>query len=384
MSGAICISDLHLHNYSLFVKPWKFGCNTRLRDQLEVLKAVFITANERNSPIIFLGDLFNDWSSIHTNLHSTVVKALFNYCDLYETHLYILPGNHDETEKGKTDMLTLYGLSGHPLIHLITEPRVININDISCGFIPYTDDVAYFMREAKEFERRKVPVLLSHIDIIGATSSIEGYHAKFGIDPSILSPMFKQVILGHYHKMQTILGNIHYVGSLTQLWPMDERQPRGYATLKKSGVCNEATYSVRQHPIVTGPRFETIHINSLDGLYNGDFLNSQLINTRSKTFLAKYNTIKCPRNLMEEVGKILASKAPELNYVLKPYDFPQNMNVSPFINNQDPFEDKNDHDVSSYLDRVNQNFFAPNNLINFKYNPATLQKYYKYYITETI
>jgi DNA repair exonuclease SbcCD nuclease subunit len=225
----IIFSDIHFKNYPEFASPWEDGCNTRLQSQLEALEYIFRSAEEYGSrALVFLGDFFDDWRSIYTPLHSKVINLLYRLLEQNDAKLWLLPGNHDMINKESTRITTLDAIVGHPNINVVREPSIVDIEEAKCGFIPYTNDYTWWMEQARYMADKEVSVLFSHVDVVGAEASIEGYTSAGGIDAKEMGKMFKWVFLGHYHMRQTLAPKVVYVGSPLQLRRVETGQTKGW------------------------------------------------------------------------------------------------------------------------------------------------------------
>jgi len=101
----LVFSDLHLHNWSYGSSVNKYGINTRLEDQADILNQIVgIVEEQEIEKVVFAGDMFHT----HGKLDAAVLRVAydgiseFKYA-LGETHqaFVMLVGNHDTADKTK-------------------------------------------------------------------------------------------------------------------------------------------------------------------------------------------------------------------------------------------------------------------------------------------
>lgn len=287
----IVFSDIHFHNWAEFSRPWKKGLGTRVRDQLKVLTEIFAltqTPGRKSETILFLGDWYQNWNSIHTNLHAVVTDHLYDLLEQYpDVDLVMLPGNHDMPDKSSAECLTFSSYSAHPRITVVQEADSYEIEGTPWGLVPFSEDPTVLIEALCEFLETGVRHLGGHLDIAGASASIDGYVAKRGWSLDIFEE-FDLALFGHYHQPQRWFGPetdrnpygvCRYVGGPIQLNRVDSGQDRGVV-----GVYDEDDYCGAENgsiPIVIdSPRFVM-----LQGMVNTDTLRDR-----------DYHYVACDRN----------------------------------------------------------------------------------------
>lgn len=227
----LILSDFHFDVHPEFALPWKDGCNTRLRSQLDLLEKIFeLGWSLDESNFVFLGDWFHKWSSVSTVVCSMVTRKLYELLSRDEhTRLYMLPGNHDVPDKRNWGIHTLASYDGHPKIRVIDQPRIIELDGVTGIFVPYHQDPTLLLAEAETLRKESKESdtwLFSHLDMVGAKT---GLSDRSWISPSGLSvddlSAFAGGFFGHYHIPQTLVDSaaqeFRYVGAPLHLSTLD-------------------------------------------------------------------------------------------------------------------------------------------------------------------
>lgn len=226
----ILFSDFHLDNHAEFGRPWRDGCNTRLQGQLEVLKRIFQVCEEREDYVlVFLGDWFHRWRSVDTTIASVVSRTLQQLLhDYHNVRLYMLPGNHDMPNKANSKVSTIDAYRAYPNVRVISEPEWLSVDKTFCAFVPYNQDHERMRYEAKALCRSREAYLFSHLDIVGAVASIDGYVSTGGVSLDDFDG-YAGGFFGHYHMPQSWMthnaSEFHYIGSPMQLSWVDASTP---------------------------------------------------------------------------------------------------------------------------------------------------------------
>lgn len=257
---AILFGDIHLDNHADFGRPWREGCNTRLQSQLEVLARIFRICEEREDySLVFLGDWYHRWRAVDTSVYSMVSRTLQ---DLLSNHpqvrLTMMPGNHDMPHKGNASVSTVDAYRAYPNVSVISEPTNVVIDGMHCSFVPYNQDHARMRDEALRLYDTQEGWLFSHIDIVGAVASIDGYVATDGVSLDDFD-RFAGGVFGHYHMPQDFMAHdaseFIYVGAPMQLSWVDAMA--GEEAEKVRGVIQLKNGIVTRIPI-DSPRFQKI------------------------------------------------------------------------------------------------------------------------------
>lgn len=200
----VFITDLHLDNYRPFSKLAANGMNSRLLDQMNVIKDVS-KAIEKLQPeaIFFLGDLFNGMTE---SLPKIIYMAGYLTAQAWSqvAPLYIIVGNHD-IYRGMHVLSTFESL---PNVHIVSSTVSIKADGYDIDLIPWNNPLPEVHGD----------ICAGHMEVFGAMMDA-AYACKGGVQPTIFKG-YKYVMLGHFHNPQSFLvpGAIdaRYIGSVMQ------------------------------------------------------------------------------------------------------------------------------------------------------------------------
>jgi len=222
---ALIFSDLHGHNFKEFSCINNTGMNSRLYDQVMVLRKIHQSAHEHNvNCVIFLGDL----THLKNNVDSQVIKAMSHELGLIAINfpIYILPGNHDYILWGSEPALLEVLEDMNSRIHIL-EKGWNDICDYNFYCLPYTRKTKGLNEELNEIDTEgDNAIFLGHKDIIG--SQYGKFLVDQGLNAQMLSKKFKLSLIGHFHDMQKVEDNVYSVGAPMQHNFADANKPRGW------------------------------------------------------------------------------------------------------------------------------------------------------------
>lgn len=183
----LLFSDLHLSEFSQFSTLTSTGLNSRLLEQLLVIRKIQeVAVRERVDAIFFLGDMLH---GLTANIAKVIYNAAFIsirwLCQVCPVHIVI--GNHD-LYRNLTVLSNFETVPGVTLYETTVQlPNGIDVVPWG-GVLPES----------------KGSILLGHLDITGAVfDSATGAKSKAGILPTALSG-YEYVYLGHFHVRQSI------------------------------------------------------------------------------------------------------------------------------------------------------------------------------------
>jgi len=228
---ALVFSDLHGHNFREFSYINEVGVNSRLQDQVIVLKAIHNTAlNAGVDCIIFLGDL----NHLKNNVDSQVIKVLSNELGMMTTNfpIFVLPGNHDYRLWGSEPALLEVLENMNNNIHIL-ERRWQTICGQSFFCLPYTRRILGVNEDLMKLgDYKHCPKDVEHSFFLGHQDVIGVKYGKFlvdkGLNPQILSKKFRLSLVGHIHDMQKPEENVIVVGACMQHNFSDAGKDRGW------------------------------------------------------------------------------------------------------------------------------------------------------------
>lgn len=218
MSKFIVISDTHFHNWTEFAQPDDTYVNSRLGEQVKVLKKVFNTARDKEADIIFAGDLFHKRQAVDTRVFNTIYEVFENNKDI---QVYGIPGNHDKVTNSLYSESSIDTFSYIDNTDIHTKLEYIELEDTTLTMVPYGDEV----EEIKDFisnqevSEDKTNILVAHLGVSGSIVGKGGHRLEGAFTYSDLQPdKFDYILLGHYHKPQVLQQDEKhmYVGSMTQ------------------------------------------------------------------------------------------------------------------------------------------------------------------------
>jgi DNA repair exonuclease SbcCD nuclease subunit len=222
MAKALVVSDLHIHSHKDSVD--------RLEHCLRVLRWVFDEADHWGcSYILFLGDLFHERTKIDVLNYLRTFEVFMEYFIARRSpkQMYLLIGNHDMYHKERWDVNSVKPLSAISNIHIVDEPKTINIGGVDIDFCPHTLNPINDLENLKKGRGSKdLRLLLGHLAVHGATLNklygtradviVEHDTEMVAINPELFDD-WKLTLLGHYHAAQKLNDKVEYVGSPLQL-----------------------------------------------------------------------------------------------------------------------------------------------------------------------
>ena len=209
----VIIADLHLQisGFSVLVD----GIPDRIYFPLKNLRKAIDIAKQHNAVLIIAGDLIEEKDKIHQVVLDYTFQAL-NECK-QEVQTYIVMGNHDYTVY-KDKQFSYLDYVGIPLAKS-KEP--IFFDDIA--LIGHSHNKEDIIEDFRNVDPETTKLIVSHFGLQEALVGNTKYKGgEFSVRDLQHSFPNTTIILGHYHKPQTVTENILYVGSPTPV-RIDER-----------------------------------------------------------------------------------------------------------------------------------------------------------------
>ncbi len=200
------IADIHLSGYS------QDKIVNQLPERLNSIKRVLYQIatyclDNGIDTIVIGGDILHGKSIIHALAQSIMLEYFRDYVG--KLKFIIIDGNHDLSGKGKDSISALKSIDNEPNVIRYKEPTMVG--DIF--FVPWS----YNMMDA--IQNNSAKFLISHFGLNeGILNSGTSIMADIGI--AQLAGKYKHVLLGHYHKPQSIIREdiqLYYVGSPIQI-----------------------------------------------------------------------------------------------------------------------------------------------------------------------
>ncbi len=212
----VITADIHLSQYSQDPIQ-ENNLPERLNSIYKTLNNILLDCRKLEiKDLIIAGDTLNDKSVIYCNAQSLLLDLIRNNLDI---HFIIIDGNHDMSSMSKgSGLSSLKSLDNEINVTMIHETKTIDKID----FVPWGKSMV------DDIKNSKSDYIISHLGVNEAELS-NGMSTQADIKASDFS-RFKKVILGHYHKPQT-LNNIWYVGSPIQLNWGEKNEEKRYLIL---------------------------------------------------------------------------------------------------------------------------------------------------------
>lgn len=203
--------------------------------------------------LLDLGDTTDDRSSIPVPTIDAVIGGLELFPDS-DFNIKII-GNHEQFLRNTTVHV---GRMFQSKFTVIADSAVVEHGDLAmlfCSFPADHDALARTIKSTTYEYRAKRLAMFGHFQAVGAR--MNSGEALVGIPKSVLKP-FALGLLGHIHIPQTILGNIHYIGSPFQ-------QDFGEAgENKRVAVVDTDTLEVTWVPMAGFPSYHRVSLDDFE------------------------------------------------------------------------------------------------------------------------
>lgn len=214
----IISADIHIKKYTSYSTVDENGRNSRMMDGIAVLDKLIDLARSDDGLLVIAGDMFDERDFIATEAYHYVYNVLKTARD-YGVSVYIVPGNHELLCK-QSSISSLSPLCA--VADVMSAVCSIHKQAVQIVFLPWQDawdGVGEKLDRELSLSSSKQRVLIGHVPVAGASLGASNYRLREGgVTPDdLLHKSFQHVILGHYHKPQSLAGNVHYVGSPLQL-----------------------------------------------------------------------------------------------------------------------------------------------------------------------
>ena len=208
----------------VFCGDWHYGLSVEDLDRTpDVHKAVEFIIDEAIRVEADFVSVGGDLTDNNTPLpdHIALLIQVFNRLEEAEIPTFVLRGNHEAiSAPGRLWALTPLERVGYENVHFITEPKLINYEDVTFLFLPHatrSQAIEHGFKTAQEFIDAKAEELLkkvsktctviSHYNVNGARAGTEAMMLR-QTDlqlPAIVmrSPKVEQIVNSHIHTAQT-------------------------------------------------------------------------------------------------------------------------------------------------------------------------------------
>ena len=224
MSNIAFCADLHAHNHGDFAKTIVVEgrkINSRLHDILDTLWTTAQRASRKGcNRFVVLGDIFHIRGEIPTDVMQYTYDVFSRINSELHMSVILLTGNHDQADK-KGEVHAIH--SFQDIATVVSIPLTLSFKDVDLYMIPYMDDHEDLVHALDSFaeaatKSTKPKILCMHAGIDGSLIGGAEYRIKDPLTIKDLHPkLYNAVLLGHYHKPQSLSKTVHYVGSPVQL-----------------------------------------------------------------------------------------------------------------------------------------------------------------------
>lgn len=233
------ISDTHFGKYAIDSDKWLNIMTTYFYD-------FFIPTLKKHKKdgdiLFFLGDLYDNRTSINIKVINTVVKLFEDLSQIIDIHIIL--GNHDNFNMLDTDINSICTIRNIKNITIYDKPQQININNTSVAIMPWIYGKNNEIEILKKYKGSDL--LLCHSDLNGCRTQLYPTRPtnKNILDINDFSG-YNKVYSGHIHIVQEI-NNFTFVGCPYHLDRNDYGNKKGifvYDTKTKNDIFIENNYS---------------------------------------------------------------------------------------------------------------------------------------------
>jgi DNA repair exonuclease SbcCD nuclease subunit len=210
------ISDVQLHNHKLWSHPLPNGMNSRLKNGIDALEQAFKAVGSGDM-VVINGDLFHDRKRIEHDVLQATTELFEKYKD---REVILVVGNHDQfLRNGRIHATSIFNAFSN--VTVVSDWH-IHYTDNSSGdgvalfCHAFTEDIPSLRKWVRSHAKPQDGLrnfLILHQGVEGADYG-NGIKSKSELDlKDIKAGQFDYVILGHYHKPQSLSDNTFYLGS---------------------------------------------------------------------------------------------------------------------------------------------------------------------------
>ncbi|MFW6002351.1 MAG: metallophosphoesterase family protein [archaeon] len=277
-------ADLHLKNWQ-DNQYTEEGIPLKLKEIINAFCQMcdYAMENEINW-VIIAGDVNDTHSTIHARPFSMFSRILKSYPQL---HFTIIPGNHDNASIKQTE--TAIDLLDYiDNVEVVNQTKEIKINDRKIVLVPWKRTMKDELKNAPGGD-----IMISHFALSEAFTSTN-QQIRTSISKQDLK-RWTMVLLGDYHKPQTVDNFIWYVGS-----PVPTERSE-FKEEKRFLVIDVEDLSIKSVP-TTGYR-KYIEFNILDDAENLDEIKDTIIKECKNGNFIRLN--KYSKELPKEIREVI-------------------------------------------------------------------------------
>lgn len=258
----IVTADVQLHNHNAFARILPDGRNSRLQDGIDALCRVAALA-ESGDTVVINGDVFETQKAVDTSVTHAFADWVY-YTLARGVELVLVVGNHDQyTRAGEVHALAAYRATQG--VTVVDRPTKLELGSDLWFLMPYSEDldaVRQFIAEAATVPEGKDGhsghrFLCLHQAVSGARLENSVFEGGLALG-ELRADCFEAVLLGHFHRPQSLLPNVHYIGSPYQVTP-DEHGQNKRALVVEGGQTTSVVVPGRGFVLVGFDEFLELH-----------------------------------------------------------------------------------------------------------------------------
>lgn len=233
------ISDAHFGKYNIDSDKWLNNMKSYFYDFFIPLLKAHMKPGDK---LFFLGDLFDNRTSINLKTINTVIELFETLSKIIECH--VLLGNHDMYLMNSPDINSVATIRNINNVIIYDQPKQINIDGLSILMMPWIHGKDNEIDVLNKYSG--CDLLFCHSDLNGCRTQL---YPTRPLNRNILDITdfsgYGKVYSGHIHIVQTI-NNFTFVGSPYHLDRNDVQNRKGifvYDTKKKTDFFIENDFS---------------------------------------------------------------------------------------------------------------------------------------------
>ncbi len=233
-----CFGDFHAHIYKEFDHKSDRSGSKRLDLQIDTLEFIKNECLRREiDTILFSGDAFHVRARVNTLVFNSVYDK---FKEIAESGIRIIaiPGNHDDHDNSDLPQHSLHAFKDIDGVEIMDKLSITMLDDrtpvVCVRYSKNTKMIKDFINSINHTGFDKKPILLGHMGISGGFVGKGSYPMPDAFTVEDLRPdVFKYVVLGHFHRRQTLGGYDHvlYTGAPIQHSFSDEGEEKGFIVL---------------------------------------------------------------------------------------------------------------------------------------------------------
>jgi len=266
------ISDTHFGKYNLDSDKWLNNMKSYFYDFfIPLLKK----HKKKDDVLFFLGDLYDNRTSINIKVIDCVVKLFEDLSEIIECH--VLLGNHDNFNMSDPEVNSVCTIRNIQNVTIYDSPKIITIDGMNALMMPWIHGKDNEKSVLEQYTG--TDLLFCHSDLNGCRTQL---YPTRPVSRNILDindfQGFGKIYSGHIHIVQEI-NNFTFVGSPYHLDRNDVGNRKGvwvYDTKKKSDFFFENDFSpeFNKIKIYTEKDFKTLS----DSMFDKNFVDLEISN----------------------------------------------------------------------------------------------------------